>query len=120
MHEMSVAQSILDTILEQSAKLDGARPVCAKISCGQFNALNDEAMQFAFEAAADGTVCSAMRLQIKHIPLRGKCKDCGEVFEFDVYHPHCSACNSQQFSFEPDAPLLLEEIEFENSEDKSK
>lgn len=59
-------------------------------------------------------ICQAMRLQIRHI-LPVSAKTALRVLDFDVYHPHCSACNSQQFSFEPDAPLLLEEIEFENS-----
>ena len=59
MHEAAVAESILRTILEQSAHLNNARPVSARISCGQFNRLNDEAMQFAFEAISQGTPCSA-------------------------------------------------------------
>ena len=112
MHETAVAESILDTIIAQAEKAD-AKPVSAIISCGQFNALNDECMQFAFEAAAAGTVCESMKLNIKHIPLRAKCKQCAAVVEFDVYKPACSQGESKEFDFEPDAPLLLETIEFE-------
>ncbi|HML74306.1 MAG TPA: hydrogenase maturation nickel metallochaperone HypA [Anaerohalosphaeraceae bacterium] len=117
MHETAVAQSVLDTILEQADKLN-ARPVRAVISCGQFNALNDEAMRFAFEAAAEGTVCDAMELVIRHIPLRARCDNCDRLFEFDVYTPACPECKSEHFDFQADAPLLLEEIEFENPNDK--
>jgi hydrogenase nickel incorporation protein HypA/HybF len=113
MHETAVAQSILDSILEQAKKVS-ARPVRAVISCGQFNTLNDEVMQFAFEAAAEGTVCQGMRLEIKHIPLRAKCRNCGEIFIFDVYSPSCPKCKTEESDFEPDAPLLLEEIEFKD------
>jgi len=113
MHEMMAAQSILETILEQAKKIS-ARPVRVVISCGQFNALNDEAMRFAFETASDGTLCQGMRLEIKHIPLRAKCQACGVVFAFDIYSSHCPECKAGDFDFEPDAPLLLEEIEFED------
>ena len=41
-------------------------------------------------------------------------KSCGECVEFDIYSPGCSACQSSDISIEPDAPLLLEEIEFED------
>ncbi|MBM4103879.1 MAG: hydrogenase maturation nickel metallochaperone HypA [Planctomycetes bacterium] len=116
MHETAVAQNILDTILEQANKVS-ARPVRAIISCGQFNALNDEVMQFAFEAAAENTPCQGMRLEIKHIPLRAKCRKCKEVFVFDVYSFACPKCKAEESDFEPDAPLLLEEIEFKNGED---
>jgi len=112
MHETAVAESILCTIIEQAEKVS-ARPLSAVISCGQFNALNDEVMSFAFETAAAGTVCEGMTLRIRHVPLRATCKQCKTTFEFDVYRPQCSACDSMQFHFEPDAPLLLEEIEFE-------
>jgi hydrogenase nickel incorporation protein HypA/HybF len=115
MHETAVAQSILDTILEEAKKI-AARPVRARISCGQFNTLNDEAMRFAFEVATEGTPCQGMRLEIKHIPLRAKCRKCGEIFVFDVYSPDCPKCKVEDFAFEPDAPLLLEEIEFKGGE----
>ena len=115
MHELSVAESIMNTILEQAAALNNARPVAACISCGQFNALNDETMRFAFETIAEGTLCDGMRLDIRHIPLRATCRQCRTTFEFDVYRPSCGACQSAQFDFEPDAPLLIETIEFENN-----
>ena len=113
MHETMVAQSILRSIQEHAEKVD-ARPISAVISCGQFNALNDEVMQFAFETAAAGTVCEKMKLQIKHIPLRATCNACNTTFAFDVYNPKCVQCQSSESKIEPDAPLLLEEIEFED------
>lgn len=112
MHETAVAESILQTIL-QYAQSTNARPLRATISCGQFNALNDEVVQFAFETAAQDTAAEGMTLKIRHVPLQARCKTCGEVFEFDIYSPVCVNCGSAEFNFEPDAPLLLEEIEFE-------
>lgn len=113
MHETAVAESILQTILDY-ARSTGAKPLRAVVSCGQFNALNDEVMQFAFEAAAAGTAAQKMRLVIRHIPMKAACKKCRAVFEFDIYDPVCKTCGAAEFNFEPDAPLLLEEIEFED------
>jgi hydrogenase nickel incorporation protein HypA/HybF len=112
MHETAVAESILKTIIEQAEQVN-ARPVSAVISCGQFNTLNDEVMSFAFECASAGTVCEGMKLQIKHIPLRATCNQCQKTFEFDVFKPQCPKCESEKYDFLPDAPLLLETIEFE-------
>ncbi|HDS85101.1 MAG TPA: hydrogenase maturation nickel metallochaperone HypA [Phycisphaerales bacterium] len=114
MHEMAVAESILQTITEQAERLGGARPAAARISCGQFNAINDETMRFAFESISRGTPCEGMRLEIRHIPLQAKCTHCQTVFAFDVYRPTCPTCGSAHFDFQPDAPLLLEDIEFED------
>ena len=114
MHETAVAESILRTILQYAQSIK-TKPLKATISCGQFNALNDEVVRFAFETAAQGTAAEGTALQIRHVPLRARCKTCGTVFEFDIYHPVCKSCGSAEFEFEPDAPLLLEEIEFEES-----
>ncbi len=113
MHETMIAQSIVEAISEEAAKLD-AKPIGARISCGQLNPINDEVLNFAFEIAAKDSVCRGMKLQIVHIPLKGKCKNCGNTFDFDIYSGGCAACKSNEFDIKPDAPLLLEEIEFED------
>ena len=114
MHETIVAQSVLSTISAQAAKLS-AKPISAKISCGQLNPINDETLSFAFEVAAKGTVCEGMKLDVVHIALKSTCKKCGKGFDFDIYSPACANCGSQDFEIGPDAPLLLEEIEFEDN-----
>ena len=90
-----------------------ARPVSAKVSCGMLNAINDEVLSFAFEAIAEGTVCEGMKLEVEHKPMRAKCKKCGASFDFEICRPGCAECESDQFDLSPDAPLLLETIEFE-------
>jgi hydrogenase nickel incorporation protein HypA/HybF len=111
MHETMVAQSLLETISDEATK-QNAKALGAKISCGTLNAINDEALCFAFEAIAKGTSCEGMKLEIEHKPIRGQCKNCNEIFEFEICRPNCPKCNSEEFDLLPDAPLLLEEIEF--------
>jgi hydrogenase nickel incorporation protein HypA/HybF len=112
MHEAAIAENTIEAILAQAPK-KGGRVIRVVISCGQINAINDEAMKFAFEAAADGTICKGAKLKIKHIPLKAACKSCHKKFNFDLYEPQCPKCGKSDFSLGDDAPLLLEEIEFE-------
>jgi len=114
MHETMVARSILTEILAQAEQL-GAKPISAKISCGQLNPINDEVLNFAFQVASEGSVCEQMKLEVIHIPLTATCKRCGKKFDFDIYSPACADCGSGEFEIGPDAPLLLEEIEFEDT-----
>lgn len=112
MHETMIADSLLAAISEEAAKQDG-KPVSAKISCGALNAVNDEILRFAFEAIAKGTSCEGIELQIEHKSIQGRCKKCGRSFAIEFPQPRCSACGSDDFEVLGDAPLLLEEIEFE-------
>jgi hydrogenase nickel incorporation protein HypA/HybF len=112
MHETMVAKNLLDAIEAEAAK-QKARPIAARISCGTFNAVNDEVLTFAFEAIAKGTVCGQMKLQIEHKSIQGRCSGCGKQFDFDLTKPACTHCGGDKFDLLPDPPLLLEEIEFE-------
>ena len=115
MHETMVAQSIFDTVLAQ-AKKHKAKPLSVRISCGQFNPINDDSLGFAFDLISRGTVCEGMKLEILHKPLTATCRACGGKFEFDIASPKCPACDSSKFDFTEDAPLLLEEIELEDNQ----
>ncbi len=111
-HETMVAENLLAAISQEAAK-QNAKPVTAKISCGKLYAVNDETLCFAFDAIAKGTPCEGMKLQIEHKPIQARCKKCSEIFDADISSPKCSNCGSEDFELLPDAPLLLEEIEFQ-------
>lgn len=44
MHETMIAESILAGISAEAAKIE-AKPISAKISCGQLNHINDEILR---------------------------------------------------------------------------
>ena len=115
MHETMVAQSLLAAIEGEAAK-QNAKPVSAKISCGTFNALNEDIFCFAFESLAKGTACEGVELTIEHKPIRGKCKNCTTEFDIELSSPACPKCSGEQFELLPDEPLILEEIEFDTEQ----
>ena len=115
MHEMMVAESLLETISAEAEK-QNATPVNARISCGMLNAINDEVLRFAFETISKGTQCEGMKLHIEYKPMRGRCKSCNESFEIELSRPECPKCKSGDFELLADAPLLLEEIEFQTEQ----
>jgi hydrogenase nickel incorporation protein HypA/HybF len=112
MHEMTVAESLLTIILEEAAK-NNAKPIGAKISCGTLNPINDEALNFAFEVITKDTSCEGMKLEIEHKPLKGQCKNCNQKFNIEFSSPKCPKCDSEDFQMMTDAPLILEEIDFQ-------
>lgn len=112
MHETVIAESLLAAISQEAAK-QSAKPIAAKISCGTFNTVNDEILRFAFTAAAKATPCENVKLQIEHKPIQGQCQKCKQNFDVESPDKRCPHCGSGDFRLLPDAPLVLEEIEFE-------
>jgi len=112
MHEAMIAQGLLSAISAEAQK-QNARPVTAKISCGELNAVNDDVLLFAFKAISEGTICEHLKLLVEHKPIEGKCNNCSRTFPIDTSSLQCPACRSDDFVLLPEPPLLLEEIEFE-------
>ena len=112
MHEASIAQALLEAISAEAKKQKG-KPVSAKISCGAFSGINNEALTFAFEAISEGTACKKMKLAIEQKPIQAKCKKNGHIYVLDLHKPKCPKCKCEDFDLLPDEPLLLEEITFE-------
>jgi hydrogenase nickel incorporation protein HypA/HybF len=112
MHEAMIAQSLLEAIIREAEK-HNAKPLSATVSCSVFDAVNDEALGFAFDVIAGKSVCEGMELKIEHKPLRGQCKKCNEVCEFELSNTACSNCGSPLLDLLPQPPLTLEQIEFE-------
>ncbi len=112
MHETMVAQSLFEAILAEADK-HHARPVSARLSCGLLNGVNEDVLIFAFGAASQGSVCEGLKLEIVQKPLEAHCTDCDKDFRVDLEQPRCLHCGGVHFTLLPDAPLVLEEIEFE-------
>jgi len=122
MHETMLAQNIASAIRAEADKQEG-KPVGAKITCGFLSAVNDELLSEAFGYICKGTSLEGMKLYIEHRPMRGVCSRCKKEFNVELSNSKCVSCGSDDFELLPEAPVILEEIEFEaakNNENKSR
>ena len=79
MHEISIAQSILE-IAEANARKQNARRIRAiKIRLGEFTTVVREALEFAFEVARRDTLAENARLVVEIVPMVIRCVTCGPV-----------------------------------------
>lgn len=77
MHELSIAQSVVDAVCERAA---GRRVCSVRVEVGSLCAVVPDSMQFCFELVTEGTVMEGARLDIDQPPGRAHCRDCGGDF----------------------------------------
>ena len=94
MHELSIAESILDAVRQELAKRPGARPTCVGLRIGEFSAIDIDSLTFCFECVVQGTQWHGLRLDARLCPQRRVCEDCGTEFAVVEYITACSACGS--------------------------
>ena len=113
MHEMGIISGVLDVAI-RSAQDAGADRVCAvTLSVGEMTEAIPDALQFAFEALSEGTMCEGAQLAVDMIGPRSICLECGEEFDHDRFHRRCPKCESYETTLVSGRELEIASIEVE-------
>jgi hydrogenase nickel incorporation protein HypA/HybF len=79
MHEMAIAQSVLDIAFSEMEKRAAKRVQKIKITIGEFSGVVKEALEFAFQVLTPETPASGAEVEIEVVPLIAVCAQCGPI-----------------------------------------
>jgi len=92
MHELSVANSILDLVRPYVP--EGTPVLAVRVRIGDLSGVVAESLEFCWTAIVPETPLRGARLEIEKIPFRVKCEECGEESESSYGLAMCPRCNS--------------------------
>jgi len=108
MHELAVADSLVEEILDRFGEARIARVV---LEVGRLACIEPDAIRFCFEECARGTGLQGAALEIVDVPGRANCRGCGAagvLLEGPI--PLC-ACGSADLEVLAGSRLLLTGVE---------
>lgn len=111
MHEMSIAQGLLDIIKEEMEKHHATVLRSVHLHIGQLSAIVPESLSFCFEVMTMGTELEGARLDMEIIPLRAICRACRTEFEIKNYAFECPHCSSRDIETISGHELSIVEME---------
>ena len=111
MHEMSIAQGLLDIIKEEMDKHHATVLRSVRLNIGQLSAIVPESLSFCFEIMTAGTELEGAKLNMEMIPLRGTCRSCKREFEIKDYAFECPYCDSKDIDTISGQELSIVEME---------
>jgi hydrogenase nickel incorporation protein HypA/HybF len=98
-HEISVVQSLIDEVAVAAGTGSGGEPwrvTAVRVRVGVMSGVVPEALRFAFDAAAPGTVLAGARLRIESVNLAVWCDACGTEREpASTQRLRCPACGAR-------------------------
>ena len=95
MHELSIAVSMIDQILEESETRGGLDVEVVHLKLGTFSGVDKDALLFSYELACEGTRLQGSRLEIETIPLVIYCDACQKNrIPPSVYQLSCPECGT--------------------------
>jgi hydrogenase nickel incorporation protein HypA/HybF len=113
MHEMSIAQSLINILQEEMAKNGAATLRSVRLSVGEMTAIVPESLSFCFEIITQGTPFEGAKLLMDRIPLRGYCPKCEETFDIKEFVFICPTCGSTTIETIAGQELSIVEMEVE-------
>lgn len=111
MHELSIMQGALSQVLDEAAKAGATRVCEIKLRIGALSGVVPEALQFAFEALADGTAAHQAKLTIENVPARFWCARCEREFESASLLAECPSCKTYSRELRAGRELELASME---------
>ena len=117
MHELSIAQSLLDIVLQEAERHGVKKVIRVGVRVGAFSAVVPSALTFSFDLIKENTVAAEAQLAIEEVPLEGRCQDCGQALEnMDSPIVDCPACGSNKIELTQGRELTIAYIETDDEE----
>lgn len=111
MHEMSIAQSLVEILEEEMNKNQASVLRSVRLEIGRLSAIVPESLSFCFEVITSGTYMEGAELIMDIIPLRGTCNTCKKEFEINDYAFFCPHCESPEIDIFAGKALSIVEME---------
>lgn len=113
MHEMSLAEGVLQ-VIEDAARQQGfARVKTVWLEVGQLACVEPDALSFSFGQVMKGSIADGARLDIVEIKGQGRCGHCGRDVALSALHEPCPECGNYRVEVTDGDQLRVRELEVE-------
>ena len=116
MHEMGIANSILEAVKSEAARCPGSRPRKVGVRIGELQAIDQDALHFCFDAMVRETELEVLQLEVEVCPRRHRCLACSQEFTVRDYEFKCPQCGEARSECVGGDELALAYLEVEEYE----
>lgn len=94
MHEVSIAENIIEIIEREADKNNSYKILRVKLLLGEFTSIVKDALLFALDILKTDTKANDAFFEIEQIKLKTACFSCGEISEMNnELNFNCAKCN---------------------------
>ena len=111
MHEMALAESVLQIIEDHALKQRFARVKSVWLEIGALSGVEPEAMRFCFDAVTRGSIAEGAQLEIVAIPGSGWCMQCEDTVAMPERYAACPRCRGYELRPSGGMEMRVKELE---------
>ena len=111
MHEMSLAEGVLQLIEDAARAQEFSKVTTVWLEIGQLSGVEVEAMKFCFDAVIRDSIADGARLEILATPGTGWCMQCSQTVPMREVFGECPDCGSHQMQVTGGTEMRVKELE---------
>jgi hydrogenase nickel incorporation protein HypA/HybF len=115
MHELSIVQSVVSSVVEWLEAQPATRVKTVTLRIGALSGVVEDALQFGYEVATEGTPLAGSALAVHRQPVVIYCTLCAEAVELPgVQSFRCPRCDTPSGDIRQGRELEIESLEIED------
>jgi hydrogenase nickel incorporation protein HypA/HybF len=115
MHEMSIIESLVEAVRQETQSHRDARVLSVRVRVGALRLVVPEVMESCYAAATLGTPLAGSRLELEQIPAKARCPQCRHEFAVEEQWFECPKCQAVGGELLSGQELDLVNIELEET-----
>lgn len=113
MHEMSLAESVREIVLDTARANGAARVLSVRLEIGALSQVEVEAMRFAFDVVMQDSPAQGARLDVVETPGQAWCMPCSTPVTIERRGDACPKCGSHQLQVTGGERMRVMDIEID-------
>jgi hydrogenase nickel incorporation protein HypA/HybF len=116
LHELSIAQSIVEAVEAKATECNAARVKGVRLRIGEASGVVTDSLAFCFEMLVSlDPVLAGTQLSIDRVPHRARCPHCAREFDVVNFVAQCPTCKEWSNEVISGTELQIVEMEIESS-----
>lgn len=113
MHELSLAESILQLIEDTAVDQSFTQVKTVWLEIGQLACVEQESLRFFFDVVTQDSIARQAKLEIIEIAGQALCKQCNQVFAITAHSQACPHCGNYALQVTQGGGMRIKELEVE-------
>lgn len=113
MHELSVTQSLVDTVVKAGEDAGALKVIKVELVIGKLNTYVPEIVKDYYQLLSEDTIAEGSELNVTRIPGRVKCRNCGKESELEDFRVFCPVCKGRDVELIKGREFYIKSLEIE-------
>lgn len=117
MHELAIAQSLLDILVEEAGSNGLTRIRKINLKIGELSLVVPASLTFCFQMVSRGSIAEGAEIAIENVTVTAQCKKCNSPFEIKNQVFLCPGCGGPDIVLTGGRELLVSSLEGDTGEE---